>query len=228
MTRRNVSALHKAQQQLTGVRRNHAAAEQDDRTLCRVDHLCHLGNLLVLNLRIRALMYRRLVLKLTDCRGDVLRNINENRTRTAADGDFICLTNGVCQLLNVADNEVVLGNRHGHACNVNFLKAVSADKIGADIRGNGNERNGIHKCGCDAGDEVGRTRTRRCQNNAYLAGGAGIAVCRMRCALLVRRQNMADAVGILVQFIINVQGCAARITKNGVGTLFQQCLKQNL
>ena len=50
----------------------------------------------------------------------------------------------------------------------------------------------------------------------------------MRCALLVRRQNMADAVGILVQFIINVQGCAARITKNGVGTLFQQCLKQNL
>ena len=51
---------------------------------------------------------------------------------------------------------------------------------------------------------------------------------KMRPHIDQMRQNMADAVGILVQFIINVQGCAARITKNGVGTLFQQCLKQNL
>ena len=122
----------------------------------------------------------------------------------------------------------MLGNRHGHTGNINFLEAVTSDKGCTDIGGNGNHRDGIHKCGGNTGDQISSARSGCCKAYAYLAGCPGITICRMGSTLLMCGQDMADAVRILIQLIINIEGCTARITENGIGSLFQQCLKQNL
>ena len=228
MACRHIGTMHKLAEQLTGIGGQHAAAKQDDRTLTLINHLCHLFDLVMLDLRLRTRLDCRLVLKFTDRRGDILGNINQNRARTVTHGNFICLTDGICQLLYMTDHKVMLGDRHGHTCNIDFLEAVTSDKGRTDIGSNGNHRDGIHKCRCDTGNQIGGTRAGCCKTYANLAGCACITVCRMGRTLLMCSQDMADTVGILIKLIINIEGCTARITENGIGSLFQQCLKQNL
>ena len=122
----------------------------------------------------------------------------------------------------------MLGDRHGDAGNVNLLKGVAADEAGADVAGDGNHRDGIHISGSNTGYEVGRTRSARCQADAYLAGRTGVAVRCVCRALFVRGQNMSNAVAVFVKCVIDVQNRTAGITENGINSLLYKCVDQNL
>ena len=50
----------------------------------------------------------------------------------------------------------------------------------------------------------------------------------MRRTLLMCRHDMGDAIGILIQLIVNIEDSAARVTENRIGSLLQQCLNENL
>ena len=220
--------MHHLIQRIIRTGGNDTAAKVNCRTLCVVQQLRNLTQLLVGNDRNRTRLNRSLRLKFADSRGDILRDINQNRTWAVALCDFKRLTDGICQLGNVAHDEVMLGNRHGDAGNIDLLEAVASNQRGADVAGDGNHRNGVHVCGRDAGDQIGCTRTGRSEYNTNLTGCACIAICRMGSALLMRRQDMTDAVRILVQLIINIQNCTARIAENRIGTLLEQCLDEDL
>ena len=122
----------------------------------------------------------------------------------------------------------MLGDGHGDALDVSFLKAVRAQTCGGHVAGEGNHGHRVHIGGGNAGDQIGSTRAAGGQHHAGAAGGTGIAVCRMGRALLVGGKHMGDAVGILIQFIIKVQHCAAGIAKKGIHALFAEDLDKNL
>ena len=125
-------------------------------------------------------------------------------------------------------HKVVLCDRHGDARNIDLLKGVLADERHTDVAGDGDHGDRVHIRGCNASDQVGRARARGRQAHADLAGRTGIAVCRVRSALLVGGQYVTDAVAILIKRIVNIEDSAARIAENRVDTLLDQGLAQNL
>ena len=132
------------------------------------------------------------------------------------------------QIFNPIYEKVVLGNRHGHAGNADFLERIPADQIIRYVGSNGHHRNTVHKCGCDTGHQIGGTRTAGGENHTGLSCCSGIAVCSMGRALLMGSQYMMDPVAVFVQFIKDVQRGAARIAEDGIYTMVQQNFCHNL
>ena len=160
--------------------------------------------------------------------GDILGDIHQHRALAAALGDAEGGPHGVGQVLHTADGEVVLGDGHGDALDVGLLEAVPAQQVGGNVAGEGHHGDAVHIGGGDAGDQVGGARAAGGQHHAGAAGGAGIAVRRVGRALLVGGQHMGDAVGILVQFIVEVEHCAPRVAEDGIDPLLAQHLHENL
>ena len=60
--------------------------------------------------------------------GNILGNIHKNRSRTSGGGDTKCATHGICQLIHIFYDEVVLGNRSGDSCDIHLLEAILTKK----------------------------------------------------------------------------------------------------
>ena len=116
----------------------------------------------------------------------------------------------------------------GDALDVHFLKAVSAQTRCGDVAGKGDQRHRIHVGRGDAGDQIGGTRAAGGQYNAGAPGGAGVTVRRVGSTLLMRREDMVDAVGVLVQLVVKIQHCTAGIPENGIHALLTKNLNKNL
>ena len=160
--------------------------------------------------------------------GDVLGDIDQHRARTSGRRNAERAADGVRQLLHMAHDEIVLGNRHGDTGDIDLLKRVAPDQAGADVAGDGDHRDGIHvSCG-NARDQIGRARAGGGEAHADPAGRAGIAVRRVGGALLMGCQNMSNAVAVFVKRIIDIEDRAARIAENRIDALLDQCLHQNL
>ena len=80
----------------------------------------------------------------------------------------------------------------------------------------------------NARDQIGGTRAAGGQHHAGAAGGTGVTVGCVGSALLVCREHMGDAVGILIQLIVKIQHCTAGIAKNGIHALLTKNLHKNL
>ena len=115
----------------------------------------------------------------------------------------------------------MLGDGHGYAGDVHFLKTVSAEVGNGNVSGNGYERNGIHICRGDAGYEVRCARPGSGDADARFAGGAGIAVRRVRSALFVRGEYVAQF-AVAVDCVVNVEDAAAGVPEYGIDALFLQ------
>ena len=111
---------------------------------------------------------------------------------------------------------------------VGLLKAVLAQTGGRHIAGKGDHGHGVHVGSGNAGDQVGGTRAAGGQHHAGAARCAGIAIGRMRSALLVGGQHMVDAVRILIQLVVQVQHSTAGVAEDGVHALFAENFNKNL
>ena len=122
----------------------------------------------------------------------------------------------------------MLGDGHRDALDVRLLKAVLAQTGGRHIAGKGDHGHGVHVGSGNAGDQIGGTRAAGGQHHAGAAGGTGVTVGCVGSALLVCREHMGDAVGILIQLIVKIQHCTAGIAKNGIHALLTKNLHKNL
>ena len=76
------------------------------------------------SLSLRLDLLRLLILIIRDSRSYVLGNIYKNRARSSALGDDEGSADHLCQPVDVFYNEIVLGDRHGHTCDVDLLETV--------------------------------------------------------------------------------------------------------
>ena len=115
-------------------------------------------------------------------------------TGTAAAREVERLADCGRDVRGLRDEVVVLGDRQRDAGDVGFLERVGSDQAAADLAGDADDRRRIHHRGREAGDHVGRARTRRRDRDADLAGRARVAVGHVRRALLVPRQDVPDRI----------------------------------
>ena len=120
----------------------------------------------------------------------------------------------------------MLGDRQRDAGDVGFLKRVRANQLAADLAGDADDGRGVHHRGGDAGDHVGRARTRGRDGHADAAARARIAVGHVRGALLVADQHVPDRV--LEHRVVGGQNRAAGVAEDVGHALTDETLPQNL
>ena len=138
------------------------------------------------------------------CRSHILGDIDQDRTRSAALRDGKCPAHGIDQLFDIFYDEIVFGDRHGHAGDVDLLKAVAAKQAHTNITGNGYHWDGIHECGRNTGYQVGSARAGSSQAYANLSRNSCITVRSMGCALLMGGQDVGNLILMLVKRIIDI------------------------
>ena len=206
----------------------HAAAKVHQRTLCGVDEVCRPVHLLLIVGSHGADGLRLPGGELAHCCGHVLGDIHQHWALAAALRNAEGCPHGIGQVLYPAHREIMLCNGHRDALNVSFLKAVLANAAGGHVAGKGHHGHRVHIGGGNAGDQIGSTRAAGSQHHAGAAGGAGVAVRCMGCALLVGGKHMGDAVGIFIQLVVKVQHSAAGVAKKSVHSLLAQDLYKDL
>ena len=108
----------------------------------------------------------------------------------------------------------MLGYRQGDAGDVYLLEAVLSDKSAGHVTGDGNHGNRVKHRRCDTRNEVCSAGAGGSDTNADLSRSAGISVCRVGCALLVRGQNVVYLVLMIVKSVVYVDDLSAGIAKN--------------
>ena len=195
---------------------DHPAAQVQHRPLGLVDDLGGRADLLDVP------GHRGLVARQVDGGGLVVHGLRERHVHgdvddhgagAAGGGDVEGLVHDARQVGGVLDQVGVLDDRQGHAGDVGLLEGVGADEVAAHLPGDGDERRRVQIGGGDAGHQVGRAGTAGGGAHADLAGGAGVAVGRVRGALLVAHQHVPQ-VGV-VQGVVERDGDAARDTRTG-------------
>src|SRR5699024_2910470 len=116
----------------------------------------------------------------------VFEDIDEDGTLSARVRDLECLADGGGEVLDVLDDEVVLGDGHRDAGDVDLLEGIASEHVEADVPRDGDDGDGIHEGGRNARHKVGGAGAARCEAYADAPRDARIAVCRVRRALLVR------------------------------------------
>ena len=138
----------------------------------------------------------------------VLRDVDEHRTRTAGRRDVERLGDRPRDVVAVADQEVVLGDRHGDAGDVGFLEGVGADQPTADLTGDGHYRDRVHVGIGQRRDQVGGAWARRRHAHADFAGGVRISTGRMARALLVADQHVSQLLRVEKRVVDRQHGTA--------------------
>ena len=128
----------------------------------------------------------------------VFRNIYKNRTRSAASCYGKCLADGIRKNRNIFYDIAVLGDRHGNAGNIHFLKRIFAKQRQIHITGNCYHRHGIHISSGNAGHQIRGAGAACGQTDTDFTGCSGISVRCMGCSLLMRSQNMCYFITMLI------------------------------
>ena len=194
---REAGLRHQFAQQGRGQRAgvDDAAAGIEDRLLGLGHHVQGLLDLadVALELRLIGLVLDVLGRRI-DAGGElhVLRNVDHHRAGTARTRDIEGLVQDARQVLDAADEIIMLGAMAGDADRVRLLEGVRADQMRRHLAGDAHQRDRIHQGVGEAGDGVGRAGAGRHQQAADLAGRARIAFRRMGRALLVAHQDVLD------------------------------------
>ena len=192
-----------------------AAADVEDRLLRGVDDLGGPFDLALVALAPAGLVARQVHLHVRLAGGfvdrHVDRHVDEDRPGAARLGDVERFLDRPAEILDVLDEEVVLGDRAGDARHVGFLEGVVADQAAADLPGDGDHRDGVHVRRRDAGHEVCRPGARGRDAAADLAGAAGVSVGHVGGALFVSRQDELDRA--VIEDVEEGQQDAARVAE---------------
>ena len=207
-----------------------SAAGVENRLLRRRHHLHRVGDPLQIALDLRMI---GLVLDVPVDRigaaGElhVFRDVDDDRSRAAVRGDVERLVQDAGQVFDPAHQIIVLGATAGDAGGVALLERVRADEMGRHLAGDADQRDRIEQRVGQAGDRVGGAGTGRDQQNADLAGRAGVALGRVGRALLMAHENVPQLV-LIEDRVVDRQHRAARIAEHDVDALILQRLDHHL
>ena len=157
----------------------------------------------------------------------ILGDVDQHRTVSAGGGNVERLGQRPGDVISVANQDVVLGDRHRHTGDVGLLEGVRADQAAAHLTGDRDHRNRVHLGVGQRGDEIRRARTRRGHHDADLAGDVGVATGGVPGALLVSDQDVAQLRRI-EQRIVNGQHRAAGNAEDQLDAEFLQRLHYRL
>ena len=114
------------------------------------------------------------------------------------------------------------------ARDVELLEGVGADHAVADVARDGHEGDGVEVGRRDSRDEVRGARARGGDDDARAAGRASVAVRSMAGVLLVRRLDVVDLLGVVVEGIVDVEHRTAGVPEDGVHSLVYETPDQDL
>ena len=100
------------------------------------------------------------------------------------------------------------------AGHVRLLERIASQRIGGNLAGDDDERNGVHVRRRDARDRVGGTRAARDDDGAGFAGRTRIAIGSVHRTLLVAHEDVVEFLAI-VKRVVDVKRMAAGIAKDG-------------
>ena len=155
-------------------------------------------------------------------RRHILGHIHQHRPRPVGGGDPERFPDGIRKDPDILHNIAMLGDGHGHARDIHLLKGILSQRRKVHVCRDRDNRDGIHVCGGDSGDQVGRAGTAGGHADPDLSRGPGIAVRRMRRPLFMGGQHMKNLTLMLIERVVHVQNRAARITEYGIHSLLLQ------
>ena len=120
------------------------------------------------------------------CACNILGNIHKDRSGPAGRGDPESFADRVGQVLDILYDVSVLCYRHGDTRDINLLERILSQKRQGYVAGDRNERDTVHICGCNTGNEIGRAGTAGRQTDSDFTGCSCIAVSGMGSTLFVR------------------------------------------
>ncbi len=151
----------------------------------------------------------------------ILRNVDHDRPRAAVLRDIEGLVQDAREIVDLADEIIMLGAMAGDADRVAFLERVRADKMRRDLAGDADQRDRIHQGVGQAGDGVGRAGAGGHEKHADLAARSRESLGGMGRALLVAHQHMLDMI-LMEQGVVNRQDGAAGIAEDRLDALILQ------
>ena len=157
----------------------------------------------------------------------VLGDVDVDRARAARPGDVERLRDHPRQVVRVADQVVVLGHRQGDAVDVDLLEGVLADQGARHVAGDRDHRHRIEERRPDPRHQVGRARPRRPHADPDPAGHPRVAVRRVRPALLVADEHVAE-LRVVPEHVVERQDHPARVAEEDVDALAQERLAQHV
>src|SRR6266567_8194352 len=120
----------------------------------------------------------------------VFGDVNKHRAGASAIGDQKGLADGARNVLGFCDYHVVLGDGHGDAGDIDFLKCVGAQNFAADLARNADDWRRVQHGGGDAGNHVRRAGPGRGHGDADSTAGSRVAIGHMRGALFVAYEDV--------------------------------------
>ena len=156
----------------------------------------------------------------------IFRQIDDDRARTAAAGDIKRFLDDARNILDVLDQEIVLGARTRDADEVRFLESVVADHRGRNLAREHDHRRRVHVSVGDAGDGVGRAGARGDQHDAGASTHARIAFGHVGRALFVADEDVLDL--RVEQRVVSGQDGAAGIAEDYIDAFGDQALDNDL
>ena len=118
--------------------------------------------------------------------------VDEDGAGLAGAGGDKGLSEDLRDLLRLGDLPGLLGYRRRDLGDIHALEGVQAQLRAHGLAGDGDDRDGVHIAGVDAGDEVGGAGAGGAEGHSHTAGGAEVAACRVDAALLVTVGVVAD------------------------------------
>ena len=139
----------------------------------------------------------------------ILGDVHEHGAGAAGRCDMECCCERTGDVLRVGNHEGMLGDGHCHADNVSFLECVGAKQRGGHLAGDCDQRDGVHVCVGDCGQQVGCTGAGGCDAHAGLAAGHRVALSCVACTLLMADQDVANLLRV-IQWVIGRQNSSTR------------------
>src|SRR6266852_491783 len=155
----------------------------------------------------------------------VFGDIDEDGAGPAGICDQKSFTNRTRNVFGAGNDDVVLGDRHGDAGDIDFLKRIGAEELAADLPGDANHWRGVQHGGRDPRDHVGGAWTGGGHSDAYAAAGSRIAVGHVRGALFVAHEDVVQ-LGFAKR-VVHGKNRAAGITEDMAYAKLGQRLTEN-
>ena len=127
----------------------------------------------------------------------VLGQVDEDGTGPAGGGDLERLVDAARKLGDVLDHDVPLGAGPRDAADVGLLEGVAADTGRRDLAAEDDHRRAVEERVLHGGHDVGRAGTGRHEDDARLAGCAGVAFGHVAGALLVPGEDEVEVRGVV-------------------------------
>ena len=224
----SIDLVRQLQQLCLGLAGDQAAAEVDKGLRGGIDGIRRLLDADLLGRLLRLRQHRSVRLVIIGRHLHILRHIHQHRAGTAGGRQLEGFPDGIRQVLDAANEVVVLGDRQRDTGNIDLLEAIGADDGIGNIAGDGHHGDGVQISGGDAGDQVGSAGAGGGDTHAHLTGGTGIAVSSVGSALLMGGQHMLQLALVFIKGVINIDDLTAGIAEHNIDPLLDQSSHDNI